>query len=232
MHKASYKMLVVEDDPEVRDGLQSLFEMEGYKVSVASDGDEGLRRIRQRPEYDIALLDIMLPEKNGFDLLRTARSLGIRTPILMLTAYGGEKNILTGFELGAEDYVVKPFNPDVLLARVRAILRRTAPPSEAPMDVWHCREVEVNFSTHEAFRNGARVAMTRQEYELLRYLVHSQGRTLTRDQLLREVWGISDDVVTRTVDRHIASLRKKIESDAAHPTIIETIYGQGYRFNG
>ncbi len=224
-----YHLLIAEDEPEIRQGLQDFFEMNGYRVTTASDGEEALAVAQDGHHFHMALLDVMMPKKNGFDVLRGMRAQGIELPVVMLTARGGQDDVLQGFGLGVDDYVVKPFNADVLAARVRAILSRRLPPSEKPMDVHHIGDLEVNFSSHEAFRGDEPVELTMQEYDLLRYMIVNKGRTLTREQILQDVWGLPPDLITRTIDRHIASLRKKIEPDPASPTFIETVYGVGYR---
>jgi DNA-binding response OmpR family regulator len=149
----------------------------------------------------------------------------------MITARGEQESKLKGFGLGADDYITKPFNVEELAARVKAILQRTMPPAEAPMDVYEIGDVEVNFSTHEAYRDGDELNFTALEFDILRYLIQHKGRTVTRKQLLRDVWGIDENIITRTIDRHMASVRKKIEPDPSDPTYIETVYGIGYRFD-
>lgn len=233
MTDPTFHMLIVEDDPDIREGLQEFFEINGYQVSLARDGEEALARMRElHDELDIVLLDVMLPNKNGFDVLKEAHEEGFTAPVLMLTGRGEQEAILHGFGLGAEDYVVKPFNAEELAARVKAILHRTQPPDRAPMDIYQIGEVEINFSTHEASRSGEELSFTALEFDILRYLIQNRDRTVTRKQLLRDVWGIEQEIITRTIDRHIASVRKKIEPDPASPTFIETVYGIGYRFKG
>lgn len=226
----TFEMLIVEDDPDIGFGLQEFFEINGYNVELAKDGEEALDKLRKKPDYDVVLLDVMLPKKSGFDVLRESQEIGISAPVLMLTGRGEQEAVLNGFGLGADDYVTKPFNAEELAARVKAILHRTQPPDRTPMDIYHIGDVEVNFSTHEATRNGEDLAFTALEFDILRYLIQNEGRTVTRKQLLRDVWGISQDIITRTIDRHIASVRKKIEPDPAAPSYIETVYGIGYRF--
>lgn len=211
--------------------LHDFFEMQGYQVTVATDGEQALQAMHESPQFDIVLLDVMLPGKNGFEVLKEARELGVTSPVLVLTARGEQENILKGFGLGAEDYIVKPFNADELAARVKAILYRTQPPSKTPMVIYEVGDVKINFSTHEAFRNGDPVNFTALEFDILRYLIENKGRTVSRKQLLRDVWGIQQDIITRTIDRHMASIRKKIEEDSSNPKYIETVYGIGYRFN-
>ena len=224
-----FSMLIVEDDQDVGIGLQDFFDLKGYDVTLATDGELAMEKIKEQ-EFDIVLLDIMLPKKNGFDVLKESQELGVTAPVLMLTAKGEQEDILKGFGLGAEDYVTKPFNAEELAARVKAILHRTQPPDKTPMNVYKIGDVEINFSTHEAKRGGDEVNFTALEFDILRYLIQNRGRTVTRRQLLRDVWGIEQEIITRTVDRHIASVRKKIEPDPNEPEHIETVYGLGYRF--
>ncbi len=226
----TYHMLIVEDDPDIRMGLREFFDMEGYNVDTAEDGEVALEKMRQAEACDIVLLDIMLPEKDGFDVLREAQEMGFSAPVLVLTAKGEQESKLKSFGLGADDYVTKPFNVEELAARVKAILQRTMPPDKAPMDVYEIGEVEVNFTTHEAHRNGEEINFTALEFDILRYLIQYRGQTVTRKQLLRDVWGIDEEIITRTIDRHMASVRKKIEPDPSSPEYIKTVYGIGYRF--
>jgi two-component system alkaline phosphatase synthesis response regulator PhoP len=226
----TYRMLIVDDDSDIAMALQDYFALNDYDVTVAYDGESALEQMRTQ-DFDIVLLDVMLPNKSGFDILKEARAEGIEQPVLMLTARGEQENVLKGFGLGAEDYVTKPFNADELAARVKAVLYRTQPPSKAPMTVYEVGDVEINFSTHEATRNDDPVNFTALEFDILRYLIENKGRTVSRKQLLRDVWGIKQDIITRTIDRHMASIRKKIEPDPSNPQYIETVYGIGYRFN-
>ncbi len=227
-----FHMLIVEDDPDIQMGLKDYFEMNGYQVSTAGDGEEAIEQMQRINDLDIVLLDVMLPKKNGFDVLAESQELGIGAPVLMLTGRGEQESVLKGFGLGANDYVTKPFNAEELLARVRAILSRTQPPDRTPMEIYYIGDVSINFSTHEARRGDEDLAFTALEFDILRYLINNRDRTITRKQLLRDVWGIEQDIITRTIDRHIASVRKKIEPDPAVPTYIETVYGIGYRFKG
>jgi DNA-binding response OmpR family regulator len=226
------RMLIVEDDPEMGMGLEDYFELKGYTVTRAIDGDKALQLMTTLPAYDIVLLDVMLPKRNGFEILREARKAGVGSPVVMLTVKGGESDKLQGFDLGADDYVTKPFSAEELSARIKAVLKRTQPPSEAPMEVFRFGDLEVNFSNHTALRQGEDVQFTALEFDILRYFIQHRGRTVSRKQLLRDVWGISGDITTRTIDRHVASLRKKIESDPNIPEFIETVYGIGYKFIG
>ncbi len=228
----TFHMLIVEDDPDIRMGLREFFSMEGYEVEAAEDGEEALEAMQNAEQCDIVLLDIMLPKKDGFEVLREAQEMGFSAPVLVLTAKGEQESKLKGFGLGADDYVTKPFNVEELAARVKAILQRTMPPDKAPMDVYQIGDVEINFTTHEAHRNGENINFTALEFDILRYLIQYRGQTVTRKQLLRDVWGIDEEIITRTIDRHMASVRKKIEPDPSSPEYIKTVYGIGYRFEG
>ncbi|MGI9174619.1 MAG: response regulator transcription factor [Rhodothermales bacterium] len=226
------RILIVEDDPEVGIGLEDYFTLEGYDVTRATDGEQGLTRLKEKP-FNVVLLDVMLPGKNGFDVLREARQAGVVSPVIMLTVKGEAVEKLRGFELGADDYITKPFQAEELLARVRAVLRRSTAPSNAPMEIYSVGDVQVNFSNHTAHRSDeSAIEFTALEFDILRYFVQHRGRTISRKQLLRDVWGISGEVTTRTIDRHVASLRKKIEPDPDEPRFIETVYGVGYKFAG
>lgn len=225
-------MLIVEDDPEMGMGLEDFFSLKGYGVTRATDGEQALQLMTTLPPYDIVLLDVMLPKKNGFDVLREARKAGVKTPVVMLTVKGQEADKLQGFGLGADDYVTKPFSAEELAARVQAVLGRSRSAEEEPLEVHQFGDIEVNFSSHSAHREGEEVQFTALEFDILKYFIEHRGRTVSRKQLLRDVWGISGDITTRTIDRHVASLRKKIEDDPTHPEYIETVYGIGYKFAG
>ena len=225
------RMLIVEDDPEMGMGLEDFFELKGYDVERAEDGEKGLQQITSLPPYDVVLLDVMLPEKNGFEILREARQGGVDSPVIMLTVKGKEKEKLQGFELGADDYVTKPFSAEELEARVKAVLERSrGTQEEEEMETFTFGDVEVDFEEHTAHREGEEIQFTALEFDILRYFIIHRGRTVSRKQLLRDVWGISGDITTRTIDRHVASLRKKIEPDPTAPKYIETVYGIGYKF--
>lgn len=227
------RMLIVEDDPEMSMGLEDFFELKGYDVERAENGEKGLQQITSLPPYDVVLLDVMLPEKNGFDILREARQGGVDSPVIMLTVKGKEEDKLQGFELGADDYVTKPFSAEELEARVKAVLERSGPSEEVEeMERFSFGDVEVDFEEQVARKGGEEIQFTALEFDILRYFIHRRGRTVSRKQLLRDVWGISGDITTRTIDRHVASLRKKIEPDPTAPVYIETVYGIGYKFVG
>lgn len=224
------RLLIVEDDPEMGMGLEKFFSLKGYEVARVTDGKKALRKMRHLPSYDVVLLDVMLPEKDGFEVLREARDAGVDSPVIMLTVKAKDEDKLRGFELGADDYVTKPFDAEELAARVQAVLRRSRAPDEATDQVYSFGDVEVDVAARTARRNDEELGFTALEFEILDYFMQHRGRTVSRKQLLRDVWGISGDITTRTIDRHVASLRKKIEPDPTDPTYIKTVYGIGYKF--
>jgi DNA-binding response OmpR family regulator len=226
------RILIVEDDPEVGMGLEDYFSIKGYDVTRAEDGEKALQEITTLPPYDVVLLDVMLPEKDGFEVLREARKAGVDSPVIMLTVKGQDKHKLRGFDLGADDYVTKPFNAEELAARVRAVLNRSQPANEEEPETYTFGDVEVDFDDGIATKDGSEIEFTSLEFDILEYFIKHRGRTVSRKQLLRDVWGISGDITTRTIDRHVASLRKKIEPDPTDPQFIETVYGIGYKFVG
>ena len=223
------RILVVEDEPGIALGLEDDLRMEGYDVDVVGDGISASRRAREST-YDLILLDLMLPGKDGFEVCREVRRAGLRTPILMLTARTQEAEKVMGLELGADDYVTKPFGTRELRARIRALLRRTSP--EPGADCCRFGDVEADFSRGELRRGGTVVDMTPIEFKLLGMFLRSRGRVLSREQLLDGVWGIDTSGSARIVDNHIANLRRKIESDPANPRYLVNVRGLGYRFDG
>lgn len=225
-------MLIVEDDPKVGADLEAFFQKKGYDVVWAREGEQGLKLLMSTPGYDIVLLDLGLPKKNGFDVLRETRNAGVHTPVLILSSRTGEKDKLKGFHLGAEDYVTKPFSIEELAARCRVILRRNQPNPLATFEQYLFDDIDINFSSHTAFKNGTELQFTALEFSILHYFIQHRGRTVSRRQLLRDVWNIEEDITTRTIDRHVASLRKKIENDPTDPQYIQTVYGIGYKFTG
>jgi DNA-binding response OmpR family regulator len=225
------RLLIADDDPDAT-GLEDFFSVKGFAVSRAADGEAALQEITSLPPYDVVLLDVMLPEKDGFEVLREARQSGVDSPVIILTARSEDEHKLRGFDLGADDYVTKPFSAEELAARVRAVLRRSQPDDDADDDAYTFGNVTVDFSGRTAHRNGEAVDFTALEFDILKYFIDHRGRTVSRKQLLRDVWGISGDITTRTIDRHVASLRKKVEPDPTDPQYIETVYGIGYKFVG
>ncbi|HVF46032.1 MAG TPA: response regulator transcription factor [Pyrinomonadaceae bacterium] len=222
------KILIIEDEPNMVLGLTDSFEHEGYEVIAALDGDEGLRKALT--EYpDIILLDLMLPVTSGLDVCRTLRNKGVETPIIMLTARGLEIDKVVGLELGADDYVTKPFSITELLARVRALLRR-ASKKVVEIDRFSFGNISIDFQKYTGSRAGSAMDLSVREFEILRFLINHQDQVVTRDQLLNEVWGYESMPISRTVDTHIAKLRQKIEIDPSDPRHIITVHRMGYRF--
>jgi DNA-binding response OmpR family regulator len=222
------RILVIEDDPAISRGLADNLRFESHEVLTAADGDEGYRLLRER-QPDLVVLDLMLPGLSGLELCRKARADGSKVPILMLTARGDESDRVLGLDLGADDYVTKPFSIREVLARVRALLRRSQPPA-ADLHELRCDDLVVDFRRYEATRAGTPIDMTRKEFGLLKALASRAGDVLTRDELLNEVWGYDALPTTRTVDNHVASLRAKIERDAAAPRHLVTVHGVGYKW--
>ncbi len=229
--KAMKRILVIEDNANLAYGLQNNLEIEGYQVEVVSDGRSGLDAARLGA--DLIILDLMLPELDGFRLLRTLREEECDTPVLILSARGEELDKLRGFRFGADDYVTKPFSVLELLARIEALLRRAEPRSAGGPDlkVERFGTVEVDPSTREVLREGKPVALAPKEFDLLWALLERDGKLASRLELIREVWGYPDTVLTRTVDTHIGELRRKLEEDASNPRHILTVRKAGYRLS-
>jgi DNA-binding response OmpR family regulator len=222
------KVLIVEDDPAILRGLADNLKFEKYDVLTATDGETGYK-LQRSENADLIVLDLMLPRMSGMELCRKLRAEGLQVPILMLTARSEEADRVIGLDLGADDYVTKPFSVRELMARVRALLRRRNSPKDLPNDL-RFGDVEVDFRRYVARRCGKEVEMTRKEFAILRLLVSRTGEVVTRDELLNEVWGIESYPVTRTVDNHIAGLRAKLEENPARPIYIQTVHGVGYKF--
>ena len=222
------KILIVEDEPDMVLGLKDNFEFEGYEVTTATDGESGLKRARSL-KPDLIILDVMLPRLSGLEVCKTLRGEGWEGPILMLTARGQEIDKVVGLELGADDYVTKPFSIRELLARVRAVLRRSES-SPKRLARYSFADVELEFESYKATKAGEALDLSPREFELLRYLLERKGETVTRDQLLEDVWGYESYPSTRTVDTHIAKLRAKIGDSGSEPKWILTIHGMGYKF--
>jgi len=221
------RILVVEDDAALARGLKTNLEVEGYRVAVANDGEEGLRAaLADRP--DLVLLDVMMPKLSGLDVCKRLRERDFKNPIVMLTARGEEVDRVVGLQYGADDYVVKPFGLRELLARIQAHLRREQRYSEE-LASYEFSDVQLDFERYTATRNGSALALSPREFELLRYMIRNRGRTVTREELLDAVWGLSQDSVTRTVDNHVAKLRNKVD-DASNPEHIITVHKVGYKF--
>jgi DNA-binding response OmpR family regulator len=223
---ARHSVLIVEDDAALLRGLKDNFGFEGYDVATASDGEAGLEAALSGTP-DLILLDIMLPGINGFEVCRLIREAELDIPIIMLTAKGQEQDIIRGLNLGADDYVTKPFRIKELLARSRAFLRRQG--SSAP-EVYRFGGLRLDLASHQLFENGAEVQLTPKEFRMLEHLLRRAGRALTRDEIMRVVWGTDVLVTSRSVDRCVTTLRSKIEPDPRHPRYILTIRDIGYRF--
>jgi DNA-binding response OmpR family regulator len=221
------RILVIEDDPTILRGLVDNLKFESYEVLTAAEGETGYRLVQEK-KPDLIILDLMLPKLSGYELCRKVRGEGVTTPILMLTARGEEGDRVLGLDLGADDYVTKPFSVRELLARIRALLRRTHPPAALP-DELHFADVIIDFRGYVARKGGKSLELTRKEFGVLRVLASRSGNVVTRDELLNDVWGYEKYPTTRTVDNHIASLRAKLEDDPSSPRHLQTIHGVGYK---
>jgi two-component system, OmpR family, alkaline phosphatase synthesis response regulator PhoP len=228
-------ILIIEDEEELCVTLGDRLRSEGYVVDIAFDGRSGMEKAVKLP-FDLIILDIMLPFRNGFDLCSDIRREGLVTPILLLTARSQTAEKVVGLKLGADDYVTKPFDTFELMARIEALLRRVPSKSEAApaadVATYHFGSIVLDVRKATVTRSGEPVNLTAREFYLLRYFAEHQGIALTRDELLRDVWGHKADTFTRTVDMHVASLRQKLESSPKKPELIVTVPGIGYRFSG
>jgi len=224
------RILIVEDEPAMVAGLRDNFEYEGYEVISAGDGAEGLKRaLSDNP--DLVVLDVMMPRMSGLDVCKQLKAERPSIPIIMLTARGQEIDKVVGLELGADDYVTKPFSIRELMARVKAVLRRVSPTAPAP-EIYRFSDVEVNVRTNQVLRGGLPIELSSKEFALLAYFVAHPAETLTRDRLLDAVWGYENYPNTRTVDTHIVHLRQKVEPNPEEPRFILTVHGSGYKFIG
>lgn len=222
------KILIIEDEESILMALEDNLKLEGYEVSSAKDGELGLSMAKEQG-YDLIILDIMLPKMDGFEVCKQLRQERITTPILMLTAKGQEIDKILGLELGADDYVTKPYSPRELLARVKALLRR-AKQTEQEIGMYIFGDVEIDFIKYEARKKGKPIYLTALEFDLLHFLIKFKGQVKSRDSILDEVWGAEVYVHPRTVDKHIADLRKKIEDEPPNPKYILGVRGVGYKF--
>jgi DNA-binding response OmpR family regulator len=222
------KILIVEDDRDIAFGLEEDLTRHGYQVETVGDGEEAVRRGRAEG-WDLMILDVMLPRKDGFEVCRELRQAGFRTPIIMLTAKTHEAEKILGLELGADDYVTKPFSPRELRARIQAVLRRM---TEESRGVYRFGDCEVDFDRGEVRRRGTAVSVSALEFRLLETFVRHRGRVLSREQLIHAAWGPETVVSDRVVDTHILNLRKKVEPTPARPRFIRSVRGLGYRFEG
>ncbi len=223
------KILVIDDEQNMRSGLKDNLEFEGYEVDTANNGEEGLKKILDNV-YNLIILDVMMPKMNGFDVCKAARKNGIVKPIILLTAKGEEIDKVVGLEIGADDYVTKPFSLRELLARVKAILRRgeNLSMNESVREV-KIGKLDVNFSGFKATSKQKDVSLSHKEFEILHFLWKRRNTTVSRDDLLSEIWGYDENPTTRTVDNFILKLRQKVETDPNHPKIIITVHGIGYK---
>ena len=223
------RILIIEDDVAILRGLKDNLEYESYELVTAEDGERGYCLIQEK-KPDLIILDLMLPRMSGYELCRKVREEGITTPILMLTARGEEMDRVVGLDLGADDYVTKPFSVPELLARIRTIIRRVqkAKAGDLPSEL-RFGDISIDFKCFEACKGGKILNMSRKEFGVLRLLAAREGEVVTRDELLDEVWGYDQYPTTRTVDNHIALIRNKIESDPSNPRHLITVYGVGYK---
>jgi len=222
------RILVIEDDPAILRGLKDNLLGESYDVLTATDGESGYRIIGEE-KPDLVILDLMLPRMSGYEICSKVRGEGNAVPILMLTARGEEADRVLGLDLGADDYVTKPFSVRELLARVRALVRRLSPPKVLPERLAF-DDVTVDFRRYEALKGGQRFEMTRKEFGLLQYLAARAGEVVRRDELLEDVWDYKSYPTTRTIDNHVLSLRGKIEDNPSEPHHLLTVHGVGYKF--
>ena len=226
----SQRILLVEDEPGLVLTLTDRLTSEGYRVESAADGERGLERALAEP-FDLLMLDVMLPLKSGFDVCRKVRQAGHGVPILMLTARGQVVDKVVGLQIGADDYLTKPFDMMELLARVEALLRRATAKPRAVEAAFEFGSIRVGFRSTEVLRDGKLVVLSAREFQLLKYLIDHRGATLSRDELLKEVWGYDAMPTTRTVDVHMAWLRQKLEDDPKEPRFLLTIRGLGYKLS-
>jgi DNA-binding response OmpR family regulator len=222
-------VLFVEDEEALRMTVGDRLRNEGYTVEYAANGDEGFEKASHLP-FDLIILDVMLPNRSGFVVCKDIREAGLITPILMLTARGQTSDKVNGLKIGADDYVTKPFNMQELVARIEALLRRAPIRPAAQSGVFDFGSLHVDLVGTEATKDNKTVNLSAREFQLLRYFIERRGATLSRDELLKQVWGYSADMYTRTVDVHIASLRQKLEDDPKQPRLILTVQGLGYKF--
>lgn len=223
------RLLVIEDEPAMRRGLEDLLASAGYRVLLAADGKSGLEAV-QREKPDLVVLDVMLPGLDGFSLVKELRRLRLDLPVLLLTAKGHIRDRITGLDAGADDYLSKPFSPEELLARVRALLRRVERGNKRP-ETLVLDDLVVDFTRLEARRSGRKIHLTPREFDILRLLAGAHGGAVSRETFLDVVWGYGAFPTTRTVDSHIAQLRQKIEKDPAQPRHLRTVHGVGYRLS-
>ena len=222
------KVLIVEDEPAMQLGLKDNLELESHTVEIAGDGEVGLQKIKS-DLYDLVLLDVMLPKLSGFDVCKAARTAGITTPIILLTARSEEIDKVLGLEFGADDYITKPFGLRELLARVKALLRRSQPTVTKENGPIVIGRLTINFSAFHADEAGSEIKLSHKEFEILSYLHLNKNQVVSRYDLLEKVWGYDEQPTTRTVDNFMVRLRQKVEENPNHPKIILTVHGTGYK---
>jgi DNA-binding response OmpR family regulator len=221
-------ILLIEDEPGIRMAVKDELEFEGFQVRLAEDGIAGLDSLLRNPP-DLVVLDLMLPGKNGFEICREIRQRGITTPVVVLTARGQEADKIRGLELGADDYITKPFSLAELVARIRAVLRRSHP--EETSDVIQRRMITIDLRKHQVLRGNTVVELTDKEFQILALLMKRASEVITRDDFLKTIWGEDVYITNRTIDIHISALRRKIEDDPEHPSLIVSVRNAGYKFN-
>ncbi|HPN38524.1 MAG TPA: response regulator transcription factor [Melioribacteraceae bacterium] len=226
-----YNILIVEDEEAMRNGLKDNLEFEGYQTDTAEDGKIGLQKINYN-NYDLIVMDVMMPNLSGFEVCKKIRAAGNKTPVILLTARGEEIDKILGLELGADDYITKPFSVRELIARIKAILRRTEninAPNITPNQFLQLGRLKLDFVNYAAYENDNEVSLTHREFELIKYLYEKRNQTVSRDDLLKNIWDQNVFTTTRTIDNFIVKLRQKIEDDPNHPKIILTVHGIGYK---
>ncbi len=222
------RILIIEDEPDMRRGLQDNLEYEGYETVATGNGNEGLR-LALKERFDLIILDLMLPGKDGIEVCQHLRTSNCTTPIIMLTARGGEADKVGGLETGADDYITKPFNLRELMARINAILRRTQQERDS-LHEYKFDDVVIDFDSYTATKGGKPIEFSPREFEMLRLFIEHENEIVTREQFLQQVWGYSHFPATRTVDNHIVKLRQKLEDDPENPKHIITVHRMGYKF--
>lgn len=228
---AEIRLLIIAGDDETRTSLLKYFKAPKYQATTVGDADSALRYLSNTPGYDVALLDVSLPSQNGFELLEALNGSSIDTALLIITDRDCLDEKLHGFQLGADDYVVKPYAMEELEARVEAVLRRKTGPNPTPQqDTYTLNDLKIDFATNTCFREERRVALTSLEFSILEYLVEHRGQPVPREELRDAVWTDRDGVCLRTIDRHVAKIREKLEQDPNVPAYLQTVYGKGYEF--
>jgi len=221
-------ILIIEDEPSMQLGLKDNLELENYTIDISGDGEEGLRKLKAG-KYDLVVLDVMLPKLSGFDVCKSARAAGVTTPIILLTAKGEEIDKIVGLELGADDYITKPFSVRELLARIKAILRRSQGAANSKNEITVIGRLQIDFSSFHSEEAGVEVKLSHKEFEILSYFCENKNKVVSRYDLLEKVWQYDEQITTRTVDNFIARLRQKIETNPNSPKIILTVHGAGYK---